>query len=62
MPLTGHLSVERTADVLADMGVLLDDRQSTFEQWLPRKLDGITAGIASETEAWLRLLHQGGTR
>jgi len=56
------LSVERTADVLTDMGVLLDDRQSTFEQWLPRKLDGITAGIAGETEAWLRRLHQGGAR
>lgn len=56
------LSVERTADVLADMAILLDDRQSIFEQWLPRKLDGITAGIADETEAWLRLLHQGGTR
>jgi hypothetical protein len=56
------LSVERTADVLEQMGLLFDDRQSTFEQWLPRKLDGIAPGIADEAEAWLRLLHQGGAR
>jgi hypothetical protein len=56
------LSVERTADVLEQMGVLIDDRQPSFEQWLPRKLDGIAPGIANEAEAWLRLLHEGEPR
>jgi hypothetical protein len=32
------LSVERTADVLEQMGILLDDRDSSFEAWLTRKL------------------------
>jgi hypothetical protein len=49
------LSVERTADVPRTNGILLDDRDSSFEAWLTRKLDGVTPGIASETDAWLRL-------
>jgi hypothetical protein len=56
------ISVERTADVLEQMGVLLDDRRPPFEDWLERKLDGLAAGISRETERWLRTLQAGGPR
>lgn len=44
------------------MGVLLDDRRPTFEDWLQRKLDGLGPGIAGDAEAWVRTLHAGGPR
>ncbi|MEV0705926.1 integrase, partial [Saccharopolyspora sp. NPDC050389] len=50
------------AGVLAEMGILIDDRRPSFEDWLERKLDGIAPGIARETERWLRALHDGGPR
>jgi hypothetical protein len=56
------LSCERTADVLNQMGILLDDRRPSFEDWLDGKLDGITPGIAGEAETWLRSLREGGPR
>lgn len=57
-----NLSCDRTADVLTEMGILVDDRRSSFEDWLDGKLDGIAPGIARETEAWLRTLRNGGPR
>jgi hypothetical protein len=39
------ISVERVGEVLEEMGVLVDDRPSSFEGWLERKLDGLTPGI-----------------
>ena len=42
------------------MGVLLDDRPASFEKWLTVKLDGLAPGIRSETERWVRALHDGG--
>lgn len=57
-----QLSCERTADVLEQMGILVDDRRSSFEDWLEAKLDGITPGIAGEVETWLRRLRDGGPR
>ncbi|WP_160150805.1 hypothetical protein [Nonomuraea solani] len=56
------ISVERVAEVLTAMGVLIDDRRPSFEAWLKRKLDGLGDGIRAETEHWLRTLHQGGPR
>jgi hypothetical protein len=56
------LSCDRTADVLSEMGILVDDRRPIFEDWLEGKLDGITPGIARETENWLRTLRDGGPR
>ena len=56
------LSVQRTAEVLADIGVFHDDRTPPFEQWLERKLDGIAPGIRRDVEDWARLLHDGGPR
>lgn len=56
------LSCDRTADVLTEMGILVDDRRSSFEDWLTGKLEGIAPGIARETETWLRTLRDGGPR
>ncbi|MFD3731488.1 hypothetical protein [Streptomyces sp. NPDC058632] len=39
------LSVQRTVEVLTDIGVFQDDRTPSFEQWLERKLEGIAPGI-----------------
>lgn len=52
----------RVAEVLQEMGVLLDDRRPTFEGWLHRKLDGLAPGIGLAAEAWLRTTHDGGPR
>ena len=56
------ISVERVADVLAEMGVLADDRRPSFEDWLQGKLDGLAPGIRREVEAWLRTMRDGGPR
>lgn len=56
------LTTERAGEVLAEMGVLVDDRRSSFEDWLQGKLDGLAPGIAREVESWLRTLHKGGPR
>jgi hypothetical protein len=55
-------SAGRAAEVLQEMGVLDDDRRSSFEDWLERKLDGLATGIRAEAEAWLRTLRDGGPR
>lgn len=56
------LSIERTAEVLNHIGVFLDHRPSSFDQWLERKLDGLAVGIRRDVEDWARLLHDGGPR
>ena len=56
------LSCDRTADVVDQRGILLNDRRPSFEDWLDGKLDGITPGIAREVETWLRSLRDGGPR
>ncbi|MGJ6966953.1 tyrosine-type recombinase/integrase [Streptosporangium sp. G11] len=56
------LSVGRTVEVLARIGLLDDDRIPTFDRWLAGKLSGIAPGIAADVEAWARLLHEGGPR
>jgi len=54
--------VRRTREVLAAIGVLVDDRPPTFERWLDGKLDGLASGIRTETERWTRTLQDGGPR
>lgn len=56
------LSVERTVEVLNQVGLLDDDRVPAFEQWLDRKLADLALGIRRDTEAWIRLLRDGGPR
>jgi hypothetical protein len=56
------LSVQHTAEVLAGIGLLHDDRTPSFEQWLERELEGIAPGIRRDVEHWARLLHDGGPR
>lgn len=57
-----QISGERVAEVLDEMGVLVDDRRPSFEGWLERKLHGLAEGISDEAEAWARTLHDGGPR
>ena len=58
------VSIERTVEILARMGILDDDRPalSTFQSWLDGKLDGLAPGIRSETERWARALRDGSAR
>jgi len=56
------ISSERVAEVLQQMGVLLDDRRPAFEDWLHRKLHGLAPSIHTAVEAWLRTMHDGGPR
>ncbi len=53
------ISCERVADVLAEMGVLLDDRRPSFEDWMKRKLAGlgppgltVAFGFVGGFQAW----------
>ncbi|ABW12849.1 hypothetical protein Franean1_3447 [Parafrankia sp. EAN1pec] len=56
------ISVERTVQALDHLGLLDDDRQSTFDAYLEHKLDGITPGIRRDVEDWIRTLYAGGPR
>jgi hypothetical protein len=56
------LSVERAADVLEHMGVLVDDRLPSFEPWIAEKLSDLAPAIRATAEAWLRHLRDGGPR
>jgi hypothetical protein len=56
------LSVERTAEVLAALGLFRDDRVPAFETWLERSLAGLAPGIRADVEHWLRTLRHGGPR
>ncbi len=49
-------------DVLADAGVLEDDRPDTLAVWLDEQLAGLPAQIRAELDTWLGLLRHGGPR
>jgi hypothetical protein len=55
-------SVLHTAEVLSSMGILVDDRTPVFDTWLADKLESFNPGIRSETEQWVRTLHDGSPR
>ncbi|MGH2782733.1 MAG: tyrosine-type recombinase/integrase [Thermoleophilaceae bacterium] len=55
-------SIAHTSDVLEQMGILVDDRSSTFEVWLAEKLDGLAPAIRAEIDRWVRTLRDGGPR
>jgi hypothetical protein len=56
------VSVDRVAEVLAQAGLLDDDRVPAFELWLDDKLAELAPGIAADVRAWVRTLADGGPR
>ncbi len=56
------ISVDRVANVLAQAGLLDDDRVPAFESWCDDKLAELTPGIAAEARGWVRTLAHGGPR
>ncbi|HEV2640076.1 MAG TPA: site-specific integrase [Actinocrinis sp.] len=63
VPLDKHrANIGHTAEILLQLGVLDDDRAVGFEPWLQRKLVGLADGIAEDTAAWARRLHDGSER
>jgi hypothetical protein len=56
------LPVDHAAEAIDRLGLLDDDRPSSFEGWLERNLAAMPPGISSDVEAWLRMLHDGGPR
>jgi hypothetical protein len=61
MPAAG-LPLERTAEILAELGILLDDRPLPLDAWLDRKLADIAPGFADEAGQWARALRDGASR
>jgi integrase len=56
------LSIQRTADVLQQLGIFHDDRRQAFEGWLAAKLQDLAPGIAREAASWARALRDGSAR
>jgi hypothetical protein len=56
------LSVDRIAEVLAQAGLLDDDRIPAFELWVDNKLAELAPGIAVDARGWVRTLQHGGPR
>jgi hypothetical protein len=54
------VSINRVAEVLAEMGLLLDDRVPAFDTWLEDKLTDLAAGIAADVRDWAQVLRHGG--
>jgi len=54
------IGADRVAEVLDEMGVLVNDQRPCFEDWLERKLNGLAEGIGHSVEAWVRTLRDGG--
>jgi hypothetical protein len=52
-------ALRRTTDVLASLGVLLDDRMPTFSSWLQARLADLAPDIATDVEQWALALHGG---
>ncbi|MEV2221768.1 hypothetical protein AB0E01_18075 [Nocardia vinacea] len=56
------ISITRVAEVLAEMGMLVDDRVPAFDTWLEGKLADLVPGIATDVGDWARVLRFGGPR
>ncbi|MFE2758182.1 integrase [Actinosynnema sp. NPDC059335] len=57
-----RLSIERTTQILDQMGAYIDDRRPRLDTNLEAKLVGLAPGIATETSQWVRTLVDGGPR
>lgn len=55
-------SLQRTTDILAGVGVLLDDRVPAFHAWIDRQLADLAPDIAAATRAWALTLTSGDVR
>lgn len=51
-----RLPVERTAEVLHEMGLVLDDRPDTLQTWIDRQLTDVDAQIGAEVRHWTMAL------
>jgi integrase len=56
------ISISRVAEVLAQAGMLDDDRIPAFDIWLEGKLADLAPGIAADVRDWVRVLRHGGPR
>lgn len=56
------VSISRVAEVLAQTGLLVDDRVPAFDVWLEGKLAELAPGIAADVRDWARILRHGGPR
>lgn len=56
------VNVERVAEVLDELGILVDDRPDSFESWLAARSQDLAPEIAEDVRNWLRSLHKGGPR
>ncbi|MFI7020624.1 site-specific integrase [Streptomyces sp. NPDC050164] len=54
-----RLPVERTAALLAELGMLDDDRPSSLDRAFDRQLNSVAPAIRADTEDWLRHLLNG---
>ena len=63
-----HIAVEHCTnpdyviEILATMGVVVDDRPAPLENWLHRRLADLAPAIGREVHQWARLLRDGGPR
>ncbi len=55
-------SLRRTTEVLACVGVLLDDRVQAFHAWVDRQIANLAPGIAADTREWALTLTTGDVR
>jgi hypothetical protein len=56
------ISVDRVAEVLAQAGLLDDDRVPALEFWCNDKLTELAPGIAADARGWVHTLAHGGPR
>jgi integrase len=56
------VSISRVTEVLAQAGLLDDDRVCAFDIWLEGKLADLAPGVAADVRGWARVLRHGGPR
>lgn len=57
-----RLSALRVHEVLADLGLVVDDRPDSLDTFLNRQLDPLPAPIRAEVDAWLDVQRHGDSR
>ena len=62
LEVTAGARAARVAQVLDDLGLLVDDTVSTMRAWVESRCDALPAGFATEVRAWLLVLLDGDPR